>query len=1135
MSLNGLDATDVNEAYVSALGEGGGWYDLLSIAASNLLTSYLARFLLQYTSRAEVGLLKKGSGGIPEVKETVARYVERSPLYGFLHYRRRKVLLKYVPEGTSRLLQGKIISFGKSCGSVSANYFETARLAVHSQSITETFSPHDTVFSFTTAAELVDNALSAACSLHTAPASIKSSTSLRQKGLAGITEDACESHSTVVPSSSVAEENGEPLATQLDMTRPDGQHNNACPSPPRQNASPAPSTQTIFNTDKALPPTPDSPIENERSKRSTDHDDFQVRPSFEGRHSTQSARPSTREGYSAYEFKPKVKLGPRPSLDNNTGTPNSDPTSRAYDPRPVSTLPASVRMPARKAMASRPNAPRRVTPPTSQPGPASKPSVASSTISSNSSVSLTPTVVPEQSTTKPTSTIHPRLLTVESKTPTMTPEKKRLMRALELRQRQMAAQKKTQDVELEIDTRSQIEPTTKHSGDEVLVESSPEAAEDPEDPDILQTAMRDENLGIVHLGTADLVRSNCADVDASPISVLGTSGGTSTQASSVSEDEPYHINNGKDDYVRPKPDEDLKVTEGAGSLEHLEKTAEHIVQTPFHHHSGALEVSGKSDLESEPQAESSGRQEEKPPQKPDLVNGDTYLKSTEGDCVSLHEEAVQSTGNMTNGYSALLPTTNKEVVTVYSPVSPQQESLPPSPGVIRHGSDEIFPHEVPLPVVGEDEKMLLSPPGVSESSQSIPSTPKKTESIPQTTTGRLEEDCETINNDHSPGPGPSTADTIAEKRECARQYRRHGLVEPMQRVSSGENSDDQFLSDDSFMEELKGATVQEAKPISVSKSPITPVFPRVTSEQRQESAATRSVSSPLDSKDTRNSNISPQSSTLLSPRSISASKPRSTSPSDIATPMLGKVGVSSGISQRIKALEKLSSKPSSPTQPNSSPISTAPAIASLSSRKTSFRSSPGNSDPPRSRQARLAPSPILSPTTSFENSHPKPYNQFISVDMASKPGKSRPESISVTARIVRDERSLNPEVPRDASEPCIMDLHHSPLKVEHKSADPVPPSKKPPILRHITAPSVSSNNTEPAPSPRRDSIASGSNGSRRGSDVGLPRSASEVSLSGINNGEAAKEEKKESRKSRLLKRMVCLFRALFPPFSSSMG
>ena len=36
----------------------------------------------------------------------VAQYEDKSPLYGLLLYRRRKVLVKYVPEGTSRLLQG---------------------------------------------------------------------------------------------------------------------------------------------------------------------------------------------------------------------------------------------------------------------------------------------------------------------------------------------------------------------------------------------------------------------------------------------------------------------------------------------------------------------------------------------------------------------------------------------------------------------------------------------------------------------------------------------------------------------------------------------------------------------------------------------------------------------------------------------------------------------------------------------------------------------------------------------------------------------------------------------------------------------------------------------------------------------
>ena len=43
MSLNGLEATEVNEAYQSALGEGGGWYvDAHSFRTTTLalITSY---------------------------------------------------------------------------------------------------------------------------------------------------------------------------------------------------------------------------------------------------------------------------------------------------------------------------------------------------------------------------------------------------------------------------------------------------------------------------------------------------------------------------------------------------------------------------------------------------------------------------------------------------------------------------------------------------------------------------------------------------------------------------------------------------------------------------------------------------------------------------------------------------------------------------------------------------------------------------------------------------------------------------------------------------------------------------------------------------------------------------------------
>jgi hypothetical protein len=64
------------------------------------------RLLLKYTSRDAVEVLTRGTGGAGEARAAVAQYEDKSPLYGFMLYRRRKVLVKYVPDGTSRLLQG---------------------------------------------------------------------------------------------------------------------------------------------------------------------------------------------------------------------------------------------------------------------------------------------------------------------------------------------------------------------------------------------------------------------------------------------------------------------------------------------------------------------------------------------------------------------------------------------------------------------------------------------------------------------------------------------------------------------------------------------------------------------------------------------------------------------------------------------------------------------------------------------------------------------------------------------------------------------------------------------------------------------------------------------------------------------
>lgn len=70
------------------------------------LTLSQFRFLLKHASRDTIELLGKGTAGVSEARLAVEEYEEKSPLYGLVQYRRRKVILKYVPDGTSRLVQG---------------------------------------------------------------------------------------------------------------------------------------------------------------------------------------------------------------------------------------------------------------------------------------------------------------------------------------------------------------------------------------------------------------------------------------------------------------------------------------------------------------------------------------------------------------------------------------------------------------------------------------------------------------------------------------------------------------------------------------------------------------------------------------------------------------------------------------------------------------------------------------------------------------------------------------------------------------------------------------------------------------------------------------------------------------------
>ncbi|KAL8692645.1 MAG: hypothetical protein Q9218_002378 [Villophora microphyllina] len=1066
MSLNGLNATEINDAYQAALGEGGGW------------------FLLKYDTRDEVKLLKKGNGGVVDIRETIAQYDALSPLYGFVHYRRRKVILRYVPEGTSRLLQ--------------------ARVSVHFQAITEHFTPHDTVFSFTTAKGLNDVALSSECSLHTASASIKSSSdSLRQRGLSGIAEDASEfpsSEADVEPANAKQEDSAALPTLQTRPERTDSLSNahipDALPSP-EQRVTPSPSPK-LPNVDKALPPTPNDNAKDKATTRNALEDTFlDTRPSIEGRPSIQSNRPSVRTTRTSYEYKPKIKLGPRPSLDA-PGRGNS--SDRHNDFRLVSNLPNGVRLPSKKQVPGRPKSANGRAPILEMSeAPITSPKLISQTINVDTPMAPSPHPIAKQ------------LQSADNKNSTMTPEKRRLKKALELRQKQLAARNAMRNSGRDQQPRSPTsQPVVDNSKRDSLTATLPDISPvDDTGTDVLQERIDalQEDPDIVHVGLHNVGKDVPESFEVSPISIPDASDGPSTQASSISDEDETPTKPGRKDDERFPEDQ-----AGGTALKEPTTSDDVISHTQQNMESNELGVIAKKADIIEIQNE-------------DMKSSEAQGTVPDGETRSF--DAHENQGKLLNDRS-VSEDASVGRLSISDPISPLYVRRSLSVKSINMGLEAIKPHEIPLPPIDEDEEISL--------------TPQRKAFIERSASHTKDEDGVSQGRDPAQGreegkdlidARPSSADTSIAQRE--RRARRQGLINPIKRISSPDYSDEQFLSDDSFMEELKMATVQEAKPISVSKSPIMPVFPRsVPESQSNEQLRSSSASSNRLHRSKRHDDqpMMPKLPDLFSARSSSAPY-TPLHESQLSPPILKKVGVSSGISQRIKALEQLSSRPSSPSSQLSSP-STAPGSSPAfpKPRKTSFRASQAAAEIAKattkastSRSPMTFSPPARSPDLNTSKQLGDNVVRVDRIDVTTKDGKTRPESISVTARIIRKSQNKVPQVKDDSSNPPTVDLYPSPLTVEHQSMRPTsPPSPlKPP--KPFYARSISSTSTthksEPFPAPRRDSISSrlSSTPSRRGSEPELPHSISDISLNSMSNLDGTKEEKKESRKSRLFKRM----------------
>ncbi|RVD88510.1 uncharacterized protein DFL_002692 [Arthrobotrys flagrans] len=323
MALNGLDAQALKEAFDYACSEPG-W------------------FLLKYETRDDIVLLGKGASAVKDMRELISSEPDDSPIYGFIRYRRRNILIKLVPDNTSRVLK--------------------ARSQVHFQSVVERFSPCDVTVSLKSYKELTDAALTTACSTHTATASISSSSSsLRQRRLTDIQETSEEGFET-----QEVEPKPEPTTTSKVVENQQGLQVIVTTHDPgvSSDGKRAPIEVEISAPEpiKVEQEVEDFSVLETVDEMGLTRTDSLAREREDGgppRKSTSSTtgRPTAEDIYAelALKYAPKVKLGPRPSADwhkrphtsSSTGSGPAVGDKETSKSGPTASVPKNVHLPAR--------------------------------------------------------------------------------------------------------------------------------------------------------------------------------------------------------------------------------------------------------------------------------------------------------------------------------------------------------------------------------------------------------------------------------------------------------------------------------------------------------------------------------------------------------------------------------------------------------------------------------------------------------------------------------------------------------------------------------------------------------------------------------------------------------------------
>lgn len=919
---------------------------------------------------------------------------------------------------------------------------------MHFTAVCEKLEPYSTTFEISNAKDLKDSKLSSACQLHTASGSSSSSTSsLRRRRLMEITEEEEEEERERKRQSIVQEEERVDSEDEADPLS----------TPPLSSPEPPVVLDASHSTSPNFAITADRPSFEGVRPPSPAKSDYNVR---DGRRlSSQSLRPEL-YSYSSYTYgKPKVKLGPRPSLETSK-RPNT-----AENFRPTAALPAGFKLSKAKKDKSKLH------------------DVADQEHSESASSTLhVPIAIPEIPPDPDAIVLSPRpntssgasmkSLPAMSSKDRMTPEKARLMKAMKMRE----AKKKL----LATPVPKPPPPASSNAGVEATAKSA--APEQPaadaavtreEDSQTSTSTSQADSSVATDLPTPLTVHTEVIsdDVDSHPPSptIASSEIGESTKASSLSEstdetvqasklDDPAeeHGHDGDEDATAEEDEPAGAEPVGTGDDKVGDKVieVEHDVVCTEKVETGAVEPATIS-----PEVVREDVETHDEPNVSVGLDAPTEVSNSIPEPVNLSEptplEATTQPVEVADAVTDPVEAQTVEEDTDTREVHKNQALNPLKTADLPESSADSVkspksPYGIPVSKFASNDSKS-SPTASStpslKSKFSLPDLRARSEVAPPLPTVAV---IESLATESTPKPAPPPKE-------------KHNLnIAPpganWNNVSPGSELSDPLL-DEELLDELQAATVQEA--MIISKSPVSPAFssssqtpsPRPKTHGGFATPPHRAPTTPV-----RGPMLAPNAADIgsSSARRVSAGGAafihdlnRTTSNAGLAA----KKGMGSSITQRIKALEQLSGKNGAAEEPR-------PRTANLSSsfisvRKSTVRDSVASTfaDRPGSQnRVAQAPTPELSREGSPEPTSvgPAPGRQRsgsvasrMSIFESGQAPRGRPDSIQVTARIVRDPNQSFPKRPssKDPFEYNTADLKESPLTVDHVKATPEPESE----------------------------------------------------------------------------------------------